>query len=523
MSEVVSPARAKFSWEGCFYLPHYHRGEASARAFIEIAETEGLLEAIRSARGQFYAVYSDSDADYAFIDNAGFYCAYIGEDFVSPSFLDLIDKRRFYLDDVDTWGMFELIQDGSMNLDRTPILSIRRLGGDVVVRLSRLGDFTIETKGIPDILSTNPAVSFFEEVDKICSSLDSDGLFADFTAGLDTRLQLAILLSKGIRPKLSSTGYSGHPDIEIPAKLARKIGLEFYPVLHRPEELHEDFPVLLEASDSLSNPVNHHRDYQLIQAMKTRGMKMRLNGGGGGSFRDFWWLSEWPHIRSKHPKLRKFYMARVATKIYQPLFKRSSLAQIAEIYHTKSIAEVEELYSIRPARMADDYCAYYYHSRAAGGRHLTVDNRFVDTYFMFYEPDFVRAASQLPYSDRRNNRLISRLIAQVEPRLASEKTDRGWNLTDSTFQHFYNNIYSSLDVIGRAFRKMRYYATGKSVRKSPNDERFENVVRSLKDFDGALSELKAAGFINSDITADDVPTRNIGSIIAAGNIVARLE
>lgn len=521
---VTGEDGSSLSYEGVFFIPPHRLGDASARFFLSMVKESGLSPAIRKTKGNFYAVYTDVNGKrFAFVDNGAIYLAYAGKGEISSDFFNLLEKFSPSVNDMDLWALFEILHNGVIHTDRTPIKEVRRIGRDEVINLDDEGKICSEPKGLSDPFVIDDSAPSFDNVfGGILESIKGEHISIDLTGGLDTRLTLGLLLSHNIEFETASSGILGHPDFEIPITLARLGGFENYPYLHNPTTLQDDIEPLIEAFDCLTNSVALHRYYRMINERLNRGVTLALLSAGGGFFRDFWWLSDWPIFNKKKPNIAALYYRRMATRIEFALFKGTILKEIALNFNENTVKNLEAKYGGRsPARLANDACAYFYHVHGIGSAGLTGYNRFIPTLGHFYDPELLLTGANMPIKLRRMNGFIRQIVSASNPAIAKVRTDRGQSLSDKRMDRFIDELQFIFDIGGRALRRIRHRLTGKAVHKEPNHPEYMRLVRALPQYRDSLKMCQKLNLVNNSLDPTDIPNRFIGSIIAVGELLRR--
>lgn len=523
--QVVADDGSSLSWEGVVFIPLVEEGEKSAREFLRIVSEIGVAEAIKRLKGFHYAVYEDpSGQRFAFVDNCGYFCAYRSEKLVSPDFPDYLDRGDFDLKDIDLPGMTDLIREGNLYFERTPLRGVERVSADALfIARPDSGRIEVERKGLSDVFAKDEIVRGPDEI--IGESLESfrgRKIAIDLSGGLDTRLTLAFFLKKGIPFTAMSHGLAGHPDIEIPIKLARIGAFDYRPFYNKPDGLIDYSSEIFANVDYLSNGLSMFSDFEVDRILAEEGYDLRVKSGLAVMLRDFWMLSDWPFMRKRKSNIDRLYSMRMKQKRYPELFRNSSLEELDESFDDNIVKELKRRYSMSQAYQTNEACAFKFRYRAGGGRFLTAENRIILTFPLYCDYELMRSAANMPFQDKRMNRFFREQLSKVSPELARIRTDRRQSFRNSDLAILFDRLVLVFDLIGRMYRKMRYRVTGKPMRKSLTPPEIDSVVRKLPEFPEALKILQSANLINPELDLTHIPTGKIGNIIAAAEIVKRL-
>jgi len=512
---------SSLSWEGVLFLPGKAEGETSANEFLRLAIETGLESSVCRLKGLFFAVYQNPQGErFAFVDNCGYFFAYRSQSLISTDFFDFLGSSC----QLDLVGMTDLLREGGLFFDRTPIAGVSRIEADSIIAAKPgASGFSTLSKGLAEVFKFESGLRPPEEI--IAESLESfrgRKIALDLTGGLDTRLGLAFCLSAKIPFTAFSHGIPGHPDIEIPKRLAELGGFEYRPLFIDPKSLPNDLPDMLASMDYLHNTACFHANYKMNQALLENGFDLRVQSGEAVLLRDFWMFSDWPFFRKQKPNLARVYSMRMRTKPHPQMFAGTLVEKLDRSYDTDMVNSLENLYWRSPARLANEAVAFQFRYRAGSGRVLTSANRQMPTLPLFCDYELMHSSANMPLSHKRMHRFFRDQVSSASPALARVKTDRGQSFRNSNSAILADNIVLFFDLIGRMARKIRYRLVEKPMKRSLEPSETAKLIRALPQFPPALNTLQEAGLINSNLSANKIPTGKIGNIIAAAEIIRRI-
>jgi len=523
--KAVATDGSSLAWEGVLFIPHFAEGETSAAEFLRLVVEIGLEKATRVLKGLFFAVYENPRGErFAFVDNCGYFYAYRSENLVSADFVDFLDSGKFGISDIDLAGITDLLREGLLFFDRTPIEGVTRIAADSIISEKPVSSgFSTISKGLIDIFTPDDDVRPPDEI--IAESLESfrgRKIAIDLSGGLDTRLTLAFCLAREIPFTAFSHGVPGHPDIEIPKRLAEVGGFEYRPVFVEPNDLPDDLDGMLSKMDYLHNTISFYDNYKMNLDLLRDGFDLRVQSGSAVMLRDFWMFSDWPFCKRWKPNFARLYSIRMKSKSYPGMFKNTHIENLDRTFDDDIVRALERRYSRSPARLANEACAFHYRHRAGGGRVMTFGNRQIPTFPLFCDYELIHSAANMRYSDKRMHRFFREHVSSASPALARIKTDRGQSFRDGKAAIMADKIALLFDLGGRLYRKIRYRVTGKPMSQPLTHADMSKAIRALFQFPPDLKILQKAGFINPSLSPDEIPTGKIGNIIAAAEIVKKL-
>jgi len=523
--KVVADDGSSLSWEGVLLIPPVQEGEDSAREFLRLADDMGLADAIKKLKGQFYSVYEDSRGDrFAFVDNGGYFHAFYSDKLVSSDFADFLKSDDYGISDIDPAHMTSLLREGQVYFGKTPLADVEGLKSEDII-VSRHNSTGLESlkKGLGKIFIFDDDTRPLDEI--IGESLESfrgRKIAVDLTGGLDSRFTLSFLIERDIPFVAFAHAVPGHPDVEIPKKLAEICGFEFRPLFFDSKELPDYADEMLADMNYLHNTIFYYSNYRMNRLLSSEGFDLRIKSTFGGWLRDFWMLSDWPFCRRKNPNLERLYKTRMKTKAYPNLLANTPLEEFDKNYDAKNIELLNENFSRSPAYLANEAAMFELRGKAMGGIILTSDNRQIPSYAILGDFDVLHSSANLGYSNKRMHRFFRRQVSSISKELGRIRTDRGQSMNSHNAAILFDRGVLVFDLMGRIYRKIRYYATGKSVKEPLEKSEFKDAIRMLPQFPPALKLLQENKFINPTLDEADITTGKIGNIIAAAEIVKLL-
>ncbi len=360
-----------------------------------------------------------------FVDRAGIYKVYLDseERVFSSSFLAVLESLRS--PHVNEQAIYEYVFQGATYGNDTVVSEISLLGPE-----RRAGPSAADDGGNPGPILRPGFIEAdrHSHVERNLSNLRSyfravanvfgANIDCALSGGYDTRLLLALLEERGVRPKLHVYGDAGDNDVRVAKLIASGEGVELshvdkstYPVV-APDE----YPAVVERnflafdgwpSDGI---FNNGSDLQ-TRLDRCANAELMLNGGGGEVFRNFFYLPDRPF--SVKQLLWTFYSRfdpKVCTSGFSEEDYLSALARKirAVLGRDRDHLERSDIEFLYPG----------FRCRFWMGRNTSVNNRFGWALTPFSDPNIIEDAIRVPLRYKSHGRFEAQLIRILNPRLA---------------------------------------------------------------------------------------------------------
>src|SRR5262245_32889943 len=149
---VLDLETCEIAWHGLVFLDHFAAGAESLTEFAARARSDPA-KAAESLKGIYFLAMRDKSSGtcLAFVDNSGLYHAYYSRHRAGTNFLQIAAREGLGPSDVDPESLVELLHFGCIYSGKTLFPKIKKMGPDVVLRISPKGELEQLRKAAPDI------------------------------------------------------------------------------------------------------------------------------------------------------------------------------------------------------------------------------------------------------------------------------------------------------------------------------------------------------------------------------------
>jgi asparagine synthase (glutamine-hydrolysing) len=401
---------------------------------------DGDHECIDRAVGNFCLVLQDEVNIRVLTDRAGLHHVYHTTDYstTSNSFLALaatLKTRTLQVQEI-----LEYILLAATYGTTTVIREVNRLHPDKEIRLDRNSARVTDRRPVwpaPASQITLPAETLIDE----CMSL-ADNYYAQIAScfgtrttaalsgGYDSRLNLAILLRHGVRPKLFVYGGPNDTDVAIAKLICEKQG---FPLQHfdrcsvrqlAPEEYWENQEIVFNGLDGVTQYGYACSPDELSHRMqRAAGGWLAINGGGGEIWRDFWKIPDGPLTPAQF--IKWCYSGRVSALNAAHCNEAVFFGHLAD-----KLALALSLKTAEGALSSSTVQSLYarFRVRHWQGPNNTVDNHIGLAITPFAETHFSVPAMRIPLRAKRHGWFEQQLLIRMSPELAAFTSAYGYSL-----------------------------------------------------------------------------------------------
>lgn len=280
------------------------------------------------------------------------------------------------------------------------------------------------------------------------SNVDAKRVVADLTGGTDSRLVLCCLTEVKPSAETTTSGPSDFIDVKIARKIASRLGLEHYWYDPVPRELTQSsLDRAVELTDGNMNPFRLAKQLEYYEEKAGR-FDFITGGGGGGLFKDHYWLFEFNRIGlSREPnweRIAKFSLvSHLIDDGYFINYDDKILDNMTELFRRFS----SEIVGTNNQKL--DFVYFDLKVPALAGPSFSLTTQFMDVYHPMLDGENVQFSINLPPEIRKNNILQFSIIQSLRPEIAWILTNTGVPAVPPV------NLYSGL----RALRGLRYLST----------------------------------------------------------------
>ena len=412
--------------------------------------------------GSYCVVIRKFGKTYLFIDPLGIYKVYCDEDDTiwSSSFLAILsalDKRT-----IDVQSVYEYVFTGATYGNDTVIEEIKLVDcgslveiGDGVKKSPISKNITTRKSGIRDASSAEYHLGILRSIYTDIVSCFDDKIDTALSGGYDSRLTLALLLEKNIKPQVHVYGKSSDPDVQVARTIDNDLGLALVHTdkSRMPLPSKREFAKVVKSNFLAFDGYPTDGIFGSSADLLTRKERcssgcLMLNGGGGEIYRNFFYLPEESYTTKQF--LHSFY-AQFDPKVCTLLFSESgyfdSLAgKVQNVCGTsRDILERFEVELLFPI----------FRCRFWMGRNNALNNRFGYALTPFIEYKSVEAASYIPIREKNFGRIQGKMINKVNPVLASYISSYGHNFSNEP--PLRRKITDSLTLFRPSWLRRRVY------------------------------------------------------------------
>ena len=212
-------------WKGLIYSGETKAGHDTVRAFADNLPG-GLPAAASRLMGMFFVVVHDrvSRNVSAFVDSSGLFHVFHSELGLSTSFLDLVARHKYGIDQIDRESLVEFFHFGYLSFGKKTFFSdIQRLDPQKIWSASESGNISFQLKEACDI-GTRPHHSFEDAIRLFANSVTGEKLSVDLTGGIDSRLLAVTLRYIGASYELAVSSDADNPELPIAEAGCKNIG-----------------------------------------------------------------------------------------------------------------------------------------------------------------------------------------------------------------------------------------------------------------------------------------------------------
>lgn len=509
-------------WEGLLFVDGTASGEESIKLFINELKKVGITKACHILKGVFFIIVENKSDDdlYIFVDNAGLYQAFYTNNNISNSFLELIKHEKCKVTDLDPEAVYEFLYFGYFFLDRTFFRFVKKIPGDKVFHYTcKDGKRHVLDKNISyfNVASINELKSFDEIFEKLAISLSNRNVSIDLTGGVDSRLIAAVLGYYGMKfETASSGGTADYEDVAIARDVANALGHPYYSTVHSISSLEEDLTDLFFSTDGLYDMLYYHRLLQFAKSRVSRGMDTMISGVGGELFKDYWWLQDFPFYNKHSPNIERLVDIRIMTfKPIQDVLTKN-YSEIGRSLRSKIIQELSR-YSLETNTKTYDNIFFNFMMKNVGGRGLTNNSFFIQTYAAYLDLDMIRIGFNLPRRLRFFNMFHRKEITRINPLIARIPTSEGGITVSIEAVNVIGDLPKYLnDRLKRLYLKLKKQNKSFTTRENPNSR---CQVKNMKVMKHSIEILKDNGFLNDEVEMDQIDDKRLGMYLSLAMLI----
>lgn len=516
-----------------FWIGHiYMDGLVSGRPTIERLARDLLqrsLPAIAAElRGVFGLLIFDKLAHTwaAMVDNAGMYKLYYDAHGICSSFLAML-RTSPSRPAIARKALVEYIAQGRLYGGATLIDGIYKISLDEIVEIRGPGHITKTTKILPRSAQYDRAI-FLRHMENLLAACKGKKISIDITGGYDTRLLVVLFDSLGADYELAASGWRGATDVEIAQEIATALGRPLFVTWHSWTDLESELRQCFQAADGQVDPVHFHRDRMNAVARRARGVEIIVHGGGGGHYKDHFYIQDFPWYGSKRVRFERFYDLRVAPVSWPRDLLTAEAWSLVREAKELTLRRFEE-HRASTNNESYDRAAFFVRDPEAYGGHLCAyTNMGLQVAAPFLDYHNMLMSFAIPPWSRFMTRWHRDLITEHNRRVAKIRTTDNYTASACSEDVLRNVIGYVGPQLRRAAKKVVQRAIGKNMffnvgAPACDDPAFRPAVRRTALFAEAVERLKALGVLTSKVQPSDVREQHVQAVLNAGLLAERVE
>lgn len=512
-------------FQGVIYIPYIKSGIESIKKILAGIK-KNKINNIENIRGHFFIfiINKTNNYKYVFIDNGDIFKAFIHENVISTSLLELARYLNFDRSKLNFNAIVEFLHLGHPQAGQTFFENVKRIDKHDIIVYTGDNEQSIQYKKLKainqpiDLDVLDFFKGFYEAVKDKKMSLD-------LTGGTDSRFIVGLLNYLNADFELAVSGIEGIKDIEIPGEISRILKKDFFVTYHDIQDITDDLiRDLFYLTDAQVDILIYHRLNQLSLDRKARGINFRVSGGGGMFYKDFAWLQDFPFYRKKKANIERLFDLRIEPIPYPHGQLGDKTKAISKDFRRRVIKKMYT-YQLETNTQTYDNLFFNYKNPGNMSTFLTIGNRMMKTYAPLLEPDLIRYGFSQKRTTRFFNNFQRGILTKYCPRIARVRTTEGGvtcssrridKLKDS-IKYVLNKQNRLTKQILRKILKKTYF------QESSIDPGIFKKVAGLDIFKNQIPLLKDGGIINKDQKIEDMRDNDIGKFLVIGLLLRELE
>ena len=512
-------------FQGFVYIPYIKSGTESIKKILAGIKNN-KIDNIGDIRGYFFIfiINKTNNYKYAFIDNNGIFKAFVHQNVISNSLLELAKYLNFGHSKLNFNSIVQFLRFGHTYSGQTYFENTGRIDKHEIIVYDQNNEQILQEKKLKKInqLIDLDVVDFFRG---FYEAVKHKKLSLDLTGGTDSRLIVGLLYYLNADFELAISGLEGIKDIEIPRKISCVLKKDFFVTYHNIEEINDNcLKDLFYLADAQVDILVYHRRYQLSMDRKTRGVDLQIGGVGGMFYKDFAWLQDFPFYHKKKPNIERLYDLRIESIPYPHDQLGDNTKTISQDMKHNLIKKLYE-YQLETNTQTYDNLFFNYKNPGKRGTFLTVGNRIMETYAPLLELDLIRYGFGLKRRKRFFNNFQRGIITKYCPAIAKIRTtETGVSCSSRRIDKLKDSVKYILDKQKRLTKHILRKVLKKTYfQESATDPGIFKKVAGLDIFKNQIPLLKDCGIINKNLTVENMRDNDIGKFLVIGLLLRELQ
>ena len=519
-------------WEGLIFIKGLAPGEESLIKFIEELKRAPLPSVVEIFSGVFACIIYDKKKDivYNFVDNSGLFKLFYSPNFISTSFLKIVEITQLRKSDINPTKYTDIVAANAFMKWETYFDSINSLRYDEIL-VDNGSEIAIKKKKMLDLFTIDKFdKTIIEQYGKIAESLKKikGKISFDLSGGLDTRMNCVAFKYYGLDFETAISGMPGNLDVEYSKKVAEILGTKHYISYHsvNSKNLQKDLEESFWSFEPLQDIVIWQSYIPYQRDKLRRNCVLTVTGHAGELYKnEFIW-----NLDNRNPKKAIDQMLKWGAHIRYGTDLRHIPHEIyTENYKKYSKGYAERLKEFLIKNFGNDTSGRvgakmytYFHEASRSTNMGPIINRFsplldrdlipcgitLKTTANVFKRTIKKILTQ-QWNDR--NVFESRVITSLNKKVAKAKITSSLGLNAST---------KRIDRI----RNLFLFAKGKIIKPkleliSPIHPEFYSAVRSLNKTQEMFEILKNEEILDKKVKIEDVRNIYLGSLFTIGRFI----
>lgn len=495
-------------FKGLLFYKNYLCGIDSLKHFFN--DFPKYTDNIKHLRGNFILCIEDSDNTYICTDNSGMSRLYYYNNWVFDKYLELVDYFKFSSNDLDSNGIVEYIQYG-YSIFYTFFKNVKILGREEIIFLKNK-KLTVKKKHIEDIFANGEDIVDFYKNFKY--NFSDKRIACDLTAGIDSRLNVALLKDNGINFKISISGQPNHIDVIKCNEISKIINIE---VLQFDLDKNIDKSIidkLFYQLDGQYSILEFYKNYILTMGLINNNINLRISGAGGEMYKYSWFAEDFPRFNKKSFTFDKVYNKRFLSRSVKYEFYTNDFSKKIFNYQKKVKNILEKYRCINNSKTYDKLCYETIMRFGASTQMIQFDDNYI-RYAPLLELSIVRNGVNLNIKDRLLYMYHRKLITKYCQEIAKVKTNKGLTVNSSVLAL----IVDVLKLFGEFVLKIKNKIFRIDVNKT-DSANSDKIFEFMKLNDANLIKIiKEYGIVNESFNNMKVDNQTYSRLITIAKMI----
>ena len=465
-------------------------------------------------RGSFSCIFRTIDKIIIFTDNSNLHCVYYSKDFISSSFLKIVQLekehgRKIQFNDQALCEYFTL---GNIFFNKTFFKEITILDSKHLLRVES-GQIFLENKNIPDIEGTSDINSISDFFEKMSFSMSDMQVCQALTGGYDSRMVYACTSNHIPDHVAISANNKKHSDV-IHANKVAKVNNDVLEIISTSKPVFSASLLndIIVKTDGIHS-IDIDSDIRLLHFndILSENYNILLTGDGGVLHKDWEWTQDLPNYKRKNSNAKRFY--------YQRLYYINNGKHLGDAltnyFKIQEQLFVDQLNSLAKYYNTQSYDSWYYY--ISGNRCVNYNYDYINNlirYAPLLELDIVSYSYALPRMERFFYNSIRKTISEENINIARILTNYGTTASNEIYFMIRDSFFQLFEYSRKAIRLVSRKLFKKTLlNSSVLDWSLERDIRNSRITKQAIMFAKHAQYIDNKILIDTLSYSEIQRLL----------